>query len=102
MKEYEGVCSYGKGMEGYVGILTVNAWELELPVYHLTLVTCTCGLVLAKGPLAKLQQLPANQVSDCPFYLYNLNMQYTFTGYRGKITENIQCNRHSCTKSHES
>ena len=48
IKEYEGVCSYGKGMEGYVEILTVNIRELELPVYHLILVTCTCGLVLAR------------------------------------------------------
>ena len=58
-----------------------------------------CVVLFWRGFLAKLQQLPANQVSDCTFYFYNFNMQYTFTGYRGKITENIQCSWHSCAKS---
>ena len=58
-----------------------------------------CVALFWRGLLAKLQQLPANHVSDCPFYFYNFSMQYTFTGYRGKRTENIQCSQPSCAKS---
>ena len=68
-------------------------------MYHFITVTCTCGFVLARvfGKTAAT----ASESSDCPFYHYNLNMQYTFTGYRGKITENIQCSLHSCSKPHD-